>query len=141
MTDEAFEVLAKIGQAADEAAPEGVSWSWEDRLQAALLVLPVGDVERFLKVVGAVCDDDWDGDGVRWCGDDVAALVTEMAGLRDGQRLLVRHMDANSFAYFTTWPWDDKKNVSIRFGVYYPAGELTDYAISNIALRRGLGIE
>jgi hypothetical protein len=140
MTDEAFENLSVVGQAAGEAAPGGVDWSWEDRFQAALLVLECSEVAPFFAEVGTHCEEQWSSSDVAVCSVDVAALVTEMAGLRNGQQLLVRRLDEQSFAYFTSWPWDDMEHVSIRFGVFYPAGELTDYAISNISIRRGLGI-
>jgi|GEM_PF-2814778 len=141
MTDEAFEILSEVGRAADEAAPSGSSWIWEDRFQAALLVLECSEVAPFFDLVGSHCDENWSSSDVAVCSPDVGALVTEMAGLRAGQQLLVRKLDSRSFAYFTSWPWGDNEHVSIRFGVFYPAGELTDYAVSNIAIRRGLGVE
>ena len=141
MTDEAFEILSVVGRAADEAAPSGANWSWEDRFQAALLVLESSEVATFFAQVGTHCEEEWSSSDVAVCSVEVGALVTEMAGLRAGQQLLVRRLDDNSFAYFTSWPWEDNQHVSIRFGVFYPAGELTDYAVSNIAIRRGLGVE
>jgi hypothetical protein len=141
MTDEAFEILSVVGQAADKAALSGSSWSWEDRFQAALLVLECPEVAPFFALVRSECEEEWSSSDVAVCSVEVGALVTEMAGLRAGQQLLVRKLDDKSFAYFTSWPWEDNAHVSIRFGVFYPAGELTDYAISNIAIRRGLGVE
>jgi hypothetical protein len=77
---------------------------------------------------------------VALCSPEVGALVTEMAGLRDGQFLYASTLDTHSFAYFTTWPWEDGNHVSVRFGVYYPAGQLTDYAMSNLVIKRGLEV-
>ena len=140
MTDEAFESFARLGRAAATLLPENRQWSWEDRLMTAVVVLGLEETGEVYRSIRELCAEAWTTDNVTLCSPEVGALVTEMAGLREGQFLFAQTLDIHSFAYFTTWPWDDGKHVSVRFGVYYPAGQLTDYAMSNLVIKRGLEI-
>lgn len=140
MTDEAFESFARIGRAASTLLPDQRHWKWEDRLMTAVVVLDSVEIGPVVRTLKDLCDEVWKSDNVAHCSPEVGALVTEMAGLRAGQYLFAQVLDRHSFAYFTTWPWDDGNHVSIRFGVYYAAGQLTDYAMSNLVIKRGLNI-
>ena len=140
MTDEAFESFARVGRAASSMLPSERSWKWEDRLMTAVVVLDTIEIGEVLSTLRNLCGECWNSENVAECSPDIGALVTEMAGLRPGQFLFAQKLDRHSFAYFTTWPWDDRQHVSIRFGVYYPAGQLTDYAMSNLVIKRGLNI-
>ena len=106
----------------------------------AVVVLELQETDEVYRALKTLCAETWTASNVALCSPEVGALVTEMAGLRDGQFLFATSLDINSFAYFTTWPWEDGKHVSVRFGVYYPAGQLTDYAMSNLVIKRGLDI-
>ena len=140
MTDEAFESFARVGRAASTLLPPERKWVWEDRLMTAVVVLDTAEFGLVLSSLKDVCEERYTSDNVAECSPEIGALVTEMAGLRPGQFLFAQKLDHLSFAYFTTWPWDDGEHVSVRFGVYYPAGQLTDYAMSNLVIKRGLDI-
>ena len=140
MTDEAFESFARVGRAASTLLPSERSWAWEDRLMTAVVVLDAAEFGTVLSSLRELCEERFTSENVANCSPEIGALVTEMAGLRPGQFLFAQKLDHLSFAYFTTWPWDDGEHVSIRFGVYYPAGQLTDYAMSNLVIKRGLNI-
>jgi len=140
MTDEAFESFVPVGRLASSFVFEDRGWAWEDRLMTAVLVLESLETAEVYQKLKNFCEHTWTADNVAGCSPEVGALVTEMAGLRKGQFLFSHTLDRHSFAYFTTWPWDDGKHVSVRFGVYYPAGALTDYAMSNLVIKRGLEI-
>jgi len=140
MTDEAFEAFSPIGRAASTLLPSHRKWKWEDRLMTAVVVLDLEETGEVYRALKTLCEGTWTSENVAVCSPEVGALVTEMAGLRAGQFLFSTTLDQHSFAYFTTWPWDDGRHVSVRFGVYYPAGQLTDYAMSNLVIKRGLEI-
>ena len=139
MTDNAFDAFMPIGRAASTLLPANREWKWEDRLMT-VVVLEIEETGAVYRALKDLCTDTWTASNVVLCSPEVGALVTEMAGLRDGQFLFATTLDVNSFAYFTTWPWEDGTHVSVRFGVYYPAGQLSDYAMSNLVIKRGLEI-
>ena len=140
MTDNAFDAFVPIGRAASTLLPANREWKWEDRLMTAVVVLEIEETGAVYGALKDLCADMWVTSNVALCSPEVGALVTEMAGLRDGQFLFATTLDPNSFASFTTWPWEDGAHVSVRFGVYYPAGKLSDYAMSNLVIKRGLEI-
>lgn len=140
MTDAAFDAFLPIGRASSTLLPSHREWKWEDRLMTAVVVLELEETGAVYRSLKSLCAETWTAGNVAMCSPEVGALVTEMAGLRDGQFLFSNTLDIHSFAYFTTWPWEDGKHVSVRFGVYYPAGQLSDYAMSNLVIKRGLDI-
>ena len=141
MNEESIAVIARIGEALENAMPEDADWKWEDRFRAALVVLSAEDTQKLYGVLSGVCDHDWTVDNVGECSSNVRILVDEMGGLRAGQHMFSASMEASSFAYFSSWPWNDGEHVSVRFGVFYPDGDAARYTTSRFMIKRGLGIK
>jgi hypothetical protein len=141
MNEESIAVIARLGEALDTAVPDDADWTWEERFRAALVVLSVEDTRTLYGALSKVCDQDWTVDNVDQCPSDVRILVNEMGGLRTGQHMFSASMEASSFAYFSSWPWNDEAHVSVRFGVFYPEGDKAKYSTSRFMIKRGLGIQ
>ena len=141
MNNDVYAVLAKIGPALDASVPESAEWKWEDRFDAALVVLSRSQADALYAALTEACDSAWTSDNTSECPEEVGVLLNDMGGLRRGQHLFTSWIDAFSFAYLSSWPWNDGESVSIRFGIYYPGGDFTDGAAAKITIMRGLGME
>ena len=141
MNADVYEVLSKIGPALDGAIPDDAQWKWEDRFDAALVVVRSADAQKVYAALSAACDHEWTSDNAGTCPEEIGKLLGDMGGLRAGQHLFTSWIDAFSFAYLSSWPWNDQAHVSIRFGIFYPGGDFADGASAKIMLSRGLGIE
>jgi hypothetical protein len=139
MKEQCFATIGRLGQAASTAIPDEASWSWDDRFRAALVVLSVESASALYDALATVCEH-WTVDNVDECPATVGDLVEEMGGLRAGQHLFSTPMQSPSIAYFSSWPWRDQAHVSVRFGAWFPDGDLAEFALSKMTISRGLGI-
>jgi hypothetical protein len=140
MNSHTLGALGRLGGAVDIALPSGAQWTWEDRFGAALVVLDIEQTDRLYQALAAACDDTWTSGSLRDCPMVIASLVEEMGGLREHQHLFSCSIDEHSFAYISSWPWSDRKHVSVRFGVHHIGGTQVDILTHKILIKRGLEI-
>ena len=59
----------------------------------AVVVLDTAEFGLVLSSLKDVCEERYTSDNVADCSPEIGALVTEMAGLRPGQPLCLRHIE------------------------------------------------
>ena len=140
MNTDVYEVLSKIGPALDDAVPDNAEWKWEERFDAALVVVNTAHAQKVYAALSEACDHQWTSDNASNCSEEVGKPWTIWGLARWAAPVHI--MDRRVFVrYLSSWPWNDQAHVSIRFGIFYPGGDFADGASAKIMLSRGLGIE
>jgi len=101
-----------------QGVPPPYQWQWDDRFNAALVVLEKDDKDAILETISKVFNQQWDSSSIGKASPGISKLVNNVFGIEPGQLLFSADEDAGLLLYAAWWPWGNGENFSLRAGVF-----------------------
>jgi|SRR3989339_1980458 len=93
-----------------------IRWKWDDRFKLALAEFRHEYVEKVLAIISKEFETKWDSKTIGSAPKEVKDIANVLGGVRNDQVLFTAHLKSKVVLFCTWWPWNNKKNVSIRIG-------------------------
>ena len=112
---EIFESFQKVLSDIRHKVPEDIFWSWDGRLQAAVVVVKRGASRIVNESLIRSFENRWDIESIQDAPAYVREVVEALSGLRQRQFVYTSAPDPEgTILYAAYWPWTNGDLISIR---------------------------
>ncbi len=114
MTENQWSHIEESVQTLVENAKGVLSWSWEERFNAALAQFQAKDKDAILDHMRPPFKAVWDSTQINESPPRILKICNSLGGLRPGQLLLTTDPDVDILLFGAWWPWGGGDTISIR---------------------------
>jgi hypothetical protein len=98
--------------------PSTSQWSWDNRLQTAMVVFDKGDRDVVYIPLTQEFDTQWDFTSVDNSPAPFYAYFKSVFGIIPGQKIFTSTDGTGTMLFAVWWPWGDGNKISLRVGLY-----------------------
>lgn len=93
-----------------------LSWQWDNRFQAALAQIDIGQKDTILGILEHHLGTAWNKATIDAAPEALRRATGRLGGIMPGQLLYAASLPEEGILFCAWWPWGNGKTVSIRLG-------------------------